>query len=249
MGPLDVAAISDGNAWGLNPMERYEATLTTLRELIAGGDLSQSGRLPPERVLAGDLGVGRRTLRKALSALENEGHIKRRQGRGTFVNPRNGADERYLEQIFEHTNPIEVMEVRLAIEPVMARLASLRSSRCDIERLTRLAEETRTAEDSATYERADAAFHRKVAEASRNILFLSIYDALSDIRNDASWANLGENAKCFKRQAVYAGLHSELVEAIAERDGERAHQLMYSHLSDVQSHIAQKMFPSAEPVA
>ena len=225
-------------------MERYETTLTTLRDLIAGDDVAGGGRLPPERVLAGDLGVGRRTLRKALSALEDEGRIVRRQGQGTFVNGRAGARNHGLDHAFEHTNPIEVMEVRLAIEPVMARLASLRSSRCDIERLARLAEETRTANDAATYERADGAFHRKVAEAARNTLFLSIYDALSDIRSDASWSNLGENAKCFKRQAVYARLHGGLVDAIAARDGERAHQIMYSHLSDVRNHIAQKMFPT-----
>ena len=229
-------------------MERYETTLTTLRDLISNGDVSQSGRLPAERALAGDLGVGRRTLRKALSALENEGRIVRRQGQGTFVLSRRPARDTRLEHVFEHTNPIEVMEVRLAIEPVMARLASLRSSRCDIEKLARLAEETRTANDAATYERADAAFHREIAEAARNTLFLSIYDALSDIRNDASWSNLGENAKCFKRQAVYARLHGELVEAIAGRDGERAHQIMYSHLSDVQNHIAQKMFPLPDRV-
>jgi DNA-binding FadR family transcriptional regulator len=215
-----------------------------LRDLIANGELARSGRLPPERVLAGDLGVGRRTLRKALSELESEGRIVRRQGRGTFVNGRGESPDTHLAHVFEHTNPIEVMEVRLAIEPVMARLASLRSSRCDIERLARLAEETRTANDAESYEQADAAFHRKIAEAARNTLFLSIYDALSDIRSDASWSNLGENAKCFKRQAVYAHLHGELVEAIAARDGERAHQVMYSHLSDVQNHIAQKMFPS-----
>jgi len=225
-------------------MERYETTLTTLRDLISSGELAGSGRLPPERILAGDLGVGRRTLRKALSTLEEEGRIERRQGRGTYVSRRPGGRDHDLDQIFEHTNPIEVMEVRLAIEPVMARLASLRSSRCDIERLALLAEETRTAHDSASYERADAAFHRKIAEAARNTLFLSIYDALSDIRSEASWSNLGENAKCFKRQAIYARLHDELVEAIAARDGERAHQLMYSHLSDVQNHIAQKMFPA-----
>ena len=230
-------------------MERYETTLTTLRDLISKGGLSQSGRLPPERSLAGDLGVGRRTLRKALSALENEGRIVRRQGQGTFVSSRRNTEDTHLEQVFEHTNPIEVMEVRLAIEPVMARLASLRSSRCDIDRLARLAEQTRTASDAATYERFDAAFHRKIAEASRNTLFLSIYDALSDIRSDASWSSLGENAKCFKRQADYARLHGELVDAIAARDGDRAHKIMYSHLSDVQNHIAQKMFPVLEPVA
>ncbi len=228
-------------------MEQYETTLTNLRDMIGNGGLSESGRLPPERALAHELGVGRRTLRKALSALEHEGRIVRRQGQGTFVNGRRGVEHPYLEQVSEHTNPIEVMEVRMAIEPVMARLASLRSSRCDVDRLTRLAEETRTANDAAIYERADAAFHQRVAEASRNTLFLSIYNALSDIRRDASWSNLGENARCYRRQAVYARLHGELVDAIAARDGDRAHQIMYSHLCDVQDHIAKKMFPSMEP--
>ena len=69
--------------------------------------------------------------------------------RERFVNDGRRAEGAHLEQVFEHTNPIEVMEVRLAIEPVMARLASLRSSRCDVEKLARLAEETRTANDSA----------------------------------------------------------------------------------------------------
>ena len=61
--------------------------------------------------------------------------------------------------------------------------------------------------------------------------------------------SLGENARCYKRQAVYARLHGELVDAIASRDGDRAHQIMYSHLSDVQDHIAKKMFPSPDPAA
>ena len=41
--------------------------------------------MPPERVLAEELGVGRRSLRRALDVLEQEGRISRHQGRGTFV--------------------------------------------------------------------------------------------------------------------------------------------------------------------
>ena len=45
------------------------------------------GRIPPETELATDLGVSRTTVRDALSRLEHEGAIYRRQGSGTFVNP------------------------------------------------------------------------------------------------------------------------------------------------------------------
>src|SRR5215475_6230429 len=70
-------------------MERSDQTLNRLRQLIESQDISE-GRMPPERALASELGVGRRSLRRALEVLEQEGRISRHQGRGTFVNL--GAD-------------------------------------------------------------------------------------------------------------------------------------------------------------
>jgi GntR family transcriptional regulator len=58
-----------------------------LRERISAGGLARGERLPPERELAGRLGVSRMTLRHALAALERRGLVERRVGRdgGTFV--------------------------------------------------------------------------------------------------------------------------------------------------------------------
>ena len=231
-------------------MERTEQTLTRLRALIAGDDIGLDGRIPPERILALELGVGRRSLRRALDVLEREGQIRRQPGRGTCApapqhhQPApNGAAAVPLDQILEHTNPLEAIEVRLSIEPVMARLAALRASQCDIKKLQRLAEGTRSATASTVYEEADELFHRAVAEASRNALFLAMFDMLRNCRRDAAWRRLGENANCYKRQSVYAGFHQEICDAIAARDGERAQQAMYRHLSDVQGHINRHAFP------
>ncbi|HZT18964.1 MAG TPA: FCD domain-containing protein, partial [Dongiaceae bacterium] len=173
-------------------METTEQTLSKLRQLIAAGGLAADGRIPPERVLASELGVGRRSLRRALDVLEREGRISRRQGRGTFLQEaRAGNGTPVFEQILERTNPIEVIEVRLSIEPVMARLAALRASQSDIRKLQRLAEETRAATDPAAYEQADAGFHRAIAEASRNALFLAVFDTLRASQCDAGWRRLG----------------------------------------------------------
>jgi len=228
-----------------SPMERYEQTLSDLRQMIGAGSIAGDGRLPPERDLARALGVGRRVLRRALDVLEREGEVSRRQGRGTFVTARGNGMDGPLSGIFQHTNPLEVMEVRLTVEPTIARLASLRASRCDIERLRVLVEETRAARDSETYRTADAAFHRSIAEATRNALFLALYDALQALRQDETWERLGENGRCYKRQAVYAKDHREIFEAIAARDSERAQEAMYRHLSDVQRLLAGHVFPEA----
>jgi DNA-binding FadR family transcriptional regulator len=242
-------------------MERADQTLSRLRRLIEAGGLAD-GRVPPERELASELGVGRRSLRRALDVLEQEGRISRQQGRGTFLTVANGAahgapaalllaaaDEAgagsLLESILDHTNPVEVIEVRLAVEPVMARLAAYRASMAEIKRLQALAAETRAAAEPAAYELADGRFHRTIAEAARNALFLAVFDTLHAAQRDAGWRRLGENANCYKRQALYAGFHEEIAQAIGSRQGERAQELMAQHLGDVQRHIHQHAFPVA----
>lgn len=58
-----------------------------LAEAIAEGKLEPGERLPPERELAGRVGVSRMTLRQALAALQRRGLVTRVRGRrgGTFV--------------------------------------------------------------------------------------------------------------------------------------------------------------------
>jgi DNA-binding GntR family transcriptional regulator len=64
-----------------------------LRRAIVQGAYDESGRLPAEPELARQLGVSRTTLRHAISALQDEGLVHRRQGSGTFV-IRRGAELR-----------------------------------------------------------------------------------------------------------------------------------------------------------
>ena len=218
-------------------MEHLEDTVTRLRNLLEGGAFSAYGRMPPERKLAGELGVGRRSLRRALEVLEREGRITREQGRGTFL--RQSKDPVALDRIAEHTSPPEVIELRLALEPIVARLAAVRGSPCEIRNLLRLAEESRTAKGAEDYERADAAFHRAVVEAAHNALFMAVFDAVGESRRDLGWQRLGENGRCYKRQATFAEFHGEIAHAIAARDAERAAKAMYNHLREVQQHINQ----------
>src|SRR4029450_3223136 len=91
-------------------MDRYEETLTRLRRLIDDGGVAADGRMPPERELASELGIGRRSLRRALGVLESEGRISRHQGRGTFVREGGERIRLPIDQILEHNTPLAVME-------------------------------------------------------------------------------------------------------------------------------------------
>jgi DNA-binding FadR family transcriptional regulator len=233
-----------------------------VREFIEKQDFAPDGRIPPERTLASELGLGRRSLRRALDVLEQEGHIHRHQGRGTFIDARAAADVitaapnedaatrrplgAALNKVLDQTNPLEVIEMRLATEPVMAGLAALRASQSEIKRLQTLAAKTRAASDEDTYERADSLFHRTIAEAARNSLFLAFFDTMRASQRDVGWRRLGENAHCYKRQSVYADFHDAIAAAIAARNGPEACAQMQRHLRDVQQYIHEQAFPRSE---
>ncbi len=67
----------------------------------------EGGRIPPEVELASDLGVSRTTVRDALSRLEHEGTIYRRQGAGTFVSEQGLQIKSRLEDIWSYEQVLE----------------------------------------------------------------------------------------------------------------------------------------------
>jgi GntR family transcriptional regulator len=66
-------------------MARYQQVADSIREKIAGGELSPGDRLPTEPMLVDEYAVSRLTVRHALDVLQAEGLIERFHGRGTFV--------------------------------------------------------------------------------------------------------------------------------------------------------------------
>lgn len=64
---------------------KYRHIADELRKQIRSDAFGSSGRLPTEAALCTRYDVSRQTVREALSALELEGLIRRRQGSGSFV--------------------------------------------------------------------------------------------------------------------------------------------------------------------
>lgn len=56
-----------------------------IRSAIASGEYDETGKVPPEMVLAAQFGVNRHTVRSALAALAQEGIVQAVQGRGTLI--------------------------------------------------------------------------------------------------------------------------------------------------------------------
>ena len=226
----------------------YREAAERVRAMIDGGRLSGpgrlgAGRLPSERELAETLGVSRRVLRHALGLLEAEGRISRQQGRGTYATDARHATQSLVHEMSRLTNPVDTLEARLAIEPMQARLAALRATKGDIDRLFEAADASRDAKDPLSYEKADAAFHRRISAAARNPLLIAIFDAVLETALDGAWRHGRETAHCINNQAAYAADHRRIAVAIAERNAAQAEQAMRLHLNAVQKRLIEHAFP------
>ncbi|WP_112661566.1 FadR/GntR family transcriptional regulator [Microvirga flavescens] len=223
--------------------------LTQLRALLDDLSGSEDRQLPPERGLAQQIGVGRRSLRRALDVLEAEGRIWRHQGKGTFLGPRPLSAESGFEALSSRTTPLDVMEARLEIEPALARLAALRASNGDIERMEHLARKTATsaATDTDNRELWDGAFHRAIAEAAGNSLLFAFLDTINQIRQDSTWRRLREQARSPQGEQTYVHYHHRIVTAIAARDGDAAEKAMREHLETVRASLIKSMARPPQP--
>ncbi len=190
------------------------------------------GVLPSERDLAEQLDVKRHQLRKALEAMRRAGDLKPARTRRAPT-----AWPRYGEELVRVTNPIEVLELRLLIEPGLARLASLRASSFET---ARILEAASTPEDAQSGE-VDFAFHLAIAAAARNHLAAEIYRMLRQVGIDAR-VKVARTASptCPKRIAHRDAEHMRIAEAISQRDPEAAETAMRAHLLSVQKQIVER---------
>ncbi|MZR32292.1 FadR/GntR family transcriptional regulator [Sneathiella litorea] len=208
-------------------------TVTKLRNLIRTSYFAPQAKLPSERDLATELQVSRSTLRAALGTLEAEGEIWRHVGRGTFVGKRPPENTEVFPLPADLTNPAEVMEVRLIIEPQIADLAAHRATVNDIDFMKQCLEKGDMAQDTADYEMWDGALHRAIAEAARNTLLLALFNAVNAIREHAVWGRLKEATLNDQRRRRYSIQHKNLVRAIERRDAVDSQRLMREHLTGV----------------
>ncbi|OZI77764.1 GntR family transcriptional regulator [Bordetella genomosp. 12] len=74
-----------------SPLPLYHKVYLLLKQRLQAGGFAPLAALPGENALAAEYGVSRLTIRRSLEALEADGLIERRQGRGTFASAQSAA--------------------------------------------------------------------------------------------------------------------------------------------------------------
>ena len=201
---------------------------TQLRRAILEGRYAHGEKLPAERQFAAAFGASRATIRTALVRLESEHLVTRRLGSGTFVNFEARAES---EDFAELTGPLQLIDVRLGIEPSMVRLAVLNATARDVERIANAIDRMGAASSNAEgFTAWDREFHMLICEATRNPLMLWVYRQINAVRTRNQWNTVKDKVLTPVRIRDYNEQHAAIFEAIRSRDVEKAVGIVTLHL-------------------
>jgi len=207
-----------------------ELILRQLRQLLAAGTLRPGDRLPAERELARQFGVGRSHVRDALRRLEFYGILETHPQSGTVVARLGVAALNNLignVLALDRDDIAAMLETRVILEVETARLAAERASAAQ-RRAIALAQDSfrnkALAGDPALAEDLD--LHLAIAEASRNAVLASLVGLIApDIMR-----HHGQQKTCDKARLVaVVDEHQAICDAIAARDPARAAAAMDEH--------------------
>jgi GntR family transcriptional repressor for pyruvate dehydrogenase complex len=217
----------------------FEETVDRLGTAIKLGLLAPGSQLPAERELCARLGIARSTLRQALTALTQSGHVFATRGRGggTFVSdPQPPADPPSAQMLSIWR---ETCDQRLAIELGVAVLAAQRAERADLDALDDVARSLEGAlEDFAAYRQADIRLHVGLAEATRSERLVREMTEAQGAMTDL----IGYIAHPPTVLASSNAQHRQLLAAVRERDAIRAVRVMAEHVQATE-HILAGLLP------
>lgn len=201
-------------------------------ETILSRRLAVGDRLPSERELGEQFGVSRTVVREAVRALVAKGVIEVRSGSGLRVAAVDAAAVSESMSLYVHGGGIDferVHEVRTMLEVHIAGLAAQRAGPEDVERLRATHERMqREAGNVDAAARDDLEFHRLIARATHNDLFLLLMDSVGTSLIDIRRENLGSgSAPLTLRQ------HERILDRITAHDSDGARAAMSDHLDGV----------------
>lgn len=195
----------------------------TLREAIMNGNLKPGERLM-EVQLAQKLGVSRTPVREAIRKLELEGII-------TMI-PRKGA---YVAEV-SLKDISEVLEVRAALEGLAAGLAAEKMLDSEIELLKEKASEFEEAAQEMKREdliQLDVQIHEIIFKSTNNHALMNLVDGLREQvqRFRITYLSSMQNAE----EIIIE--HRELINALIERNPEKAKIAAESHIKQIRNFI------------
>lgn len=217
----------------------YELVANDIKDRIKSGELKPGDKLETVEQLAKSYGVGRPSIREALSTLKGMGLIEMRHGEGTFVREYDYSNFTFPQNtllLLDHKELMDLFEVRKIMESNTVSLAAKNRSVEDLEKIEAALQKMQAGEgNEAVVIEADVEFHLAIAEATHNSFLIKLMHHISDTlfstmkESRSFW--LRSEDQTLKR--LYQE-HEAIYVAILKQDHVLAENIMLSHLTKVE---------------
>ena len=225
-----------------------ELIVQTILRNIQSGDLKPGDRLPPEREMSKAFGVGRSSIREAISALTLVGYLEVTQGKGTYLKadfPAPFGLTSKLSDIFEAKWIFDLVETRKMLESAIVTLATQRAEAGDIKKLRQAIARIKTSRgDMDQFYRADFDFHIAISAITRNQVMSEMLTVIVD-KAHRHYLKFMPDALCRPDRAIRTA--ERVVDEMEKKNADKACKAMQSHLDIVGTELM-RIIPEARKI-
>ena len=179
------------------------------------------------------LSVSRASVREAMRLLDMKGLVIVRPGAGTFITEDaiEAIVQAFSSLLADDTNAAsDVFEMRLMLEPHVVSLAAERATEDDIRLMGHILDaQDRDIASGGTGVESDVRFHYAIAEATKNVAFVAVTQAISDILSESREDGLLSP----ERSQLSLQSHRQILSAIERGQPSEAEKAMHRHIADI----------------
>lgn len=223
----------------VRPVRAYERVVEQIEDHVLRGQLKPGDRLPSERALMEQFGVSRSTIREALRVLESGGLIRSRPGdpAGPEVLPFSPTTLHKSMTRLVRTDQIglgELVQFRMLLDSSANLLAARLATDEQIAEMEAALVHMERAIDAGyvAFSEADVAFHDAVARGGGSTLIQVCSDVVRGVVLGLIAHKIADSPDRRALMRTSLNHHAEVLQAVRERDGERASRLARRSLYD-----------------
>jgi GntR family transcriptional repressor for pyruvate dehydrogenase complex len=216
----------------VNKVRLYEQVLDRLNSFIEQGEWKPGCKIPSEKELREQLGVGTAVLRETFRILESRNIIESRQGQGRFlrsVRPELAFDKTFPKSVLDKSTLLDILDIRINLEISAVETLITRGTDEQIAEVERLFER-QTWESAVEPEKA---FEACVARATGNVILTSMIIKLLTLTSELEQRNyLGH-----EKWEILNGEHEVIMKAIKDRDLVSGRAAVYQHIYGIKNRL------------